>query len=105
DASPNKEESVEADIQWNRIVELEIVPHPNLEHPESIAIDYAMKEGVLHLNVRAAMAGYLLRLWRIDCSKEHNLMGKEFQLWLQNWQALYGVTSADLAPGYSNTSL
>lgn len=101
DVSPH--ESKESDIQWNRIVELELVPHPNpknLAHPETIARDFHMEEGVLRLQVRAAVAGYLLRQWNIDCSEDHSLKGREYQLCLCNHPTLYGVKSAFLAPGY-----
>ena len=102
-------ESKEADIQWNRIVELEIVPHPALMHPEAIAMDYGMQEDMqgnsknkqLNINVRAAVAGYLLRRWNIDCSEKHSLKGNEYHLWLKNYPALYGVENLVIAPGYN----
>ncbi len=97
-------ETREADIQWNRIVELEIVPHPALKHPETIIMDYAMqgtkKTAQLNINVRAAVAGYLLRRWNIDCSENHALKGMEYHLWLKNHLALYGVENLVIAPGY-----
>lgn len=89
-----------ADIQWNRIVELDLVPHPNQEHLEIIENDYGMTGGVLHLKLRAAVSGYVLRQWIVDCSSEHSLQGKEYRLWLRNHLALYSVSSAKLAPGY-----
>ncbi len=100
-------EMKEADNQWNRIVELEIIPHPALEHPETIALDYGMttsgsKTPLLNINVRAAVAGYLLRRWNIDCSEKHSLKGHEYHLWLKNYQALYGVDNLVIAPGYSS---
>ncbi len=93
-------ESREFDIQWNRIVELEIVPHPHLKHVETIELDYDMLDGLMKVNVRATQAGYLLRLWNVDCSKEHVLKGNEYHLWLKNSEALYGVDNLMLAPGY-----
>lgn len=99
------QETKEADNQWNRVVELEIVPHPNTEnlaHPETIELDYHMADGVLHLQLRAAIVGFLLRLWLVDCSENHCLTGHEYQLWLRNNPTLYGVESAFLAPGYTN---
>jgi len=97
-------ETREADNQWNRIVELEIVPHPSLKHPETIAMDYAMQgnknNAQLNINVRAAVAGYLLRRWNIDCSADHSLKGMEYHLWLKNHPALYGVENLVIAPGY-----
>ncbi len=95
-------ESKECDIQWNRIVELQIIAHPNLKFPETIEHEYDMKDGILHLNVRAAVAGYVLRRWNIDCSQDHSLTGFEFHLWLKNWRALYGVENLVLAPGYKS---
>ncbi len=94
----------ESDNQWNRVVELDLVPHPNQAHQEAIALDHAMTEGVLRLSVRAAVAGYLLRLWNIDCSPDHRLKGDEYQLWLKNTLTLYGVDSRSLAPGYIEVS-
>lgn len=87
------------DRQWNRFVELELVPHPRIEHSEAIELDYGMTGGVLKVEIRAATAGYLLRQWHVDCSTEHALMGFEYQLWLRNSQALYGVTNLSIAPG------
>ena len=102
---PLKEhENREHDIQWNRIVELEIVPHPKLKHPKTIETDYAMENGVLKVNVRAAVAGYVLRRWNVDCSEKHSMDGPEYHLWLINRQALYGVENLVIAPGYSQSN-
>ena len=101
DSKIEEHESKDADIQWNRIVELEIVPHPALKHPETIAMDYCMRDKQLNINVRAAVAGYLLRRWNIDCSENHSLKGNEYHLWLKNYPALYGVENLVIAPGYN----
>lgn len=108
DSEPQEHETREADIQWNRIVEMELVAHPKLPHPETIEMDYAMQDGVLKVNVRAAVAGYVLRRWNVDCTEDHSLRGTgnnsqkgaEYHLWLRNRQALYGVQNLVLAPGY-----
>lgn len=88
------------DIQWNRIVELDLVPHPARSSNELVQRDYGMKDGVLHLKLRAAMAGYVLRQWHVDCSPNHSINDEAFRLWLSDPLALYGVESAKLAPGY-----
>lgn len=95
-------EEAASDIQWSRIVELELVPHPKENHPEIVAMDYGMskEEPVLKVRVRAALAGYFLRQWSVDCSEDHCLDGPEIRLWLRNPLALYGVESSNLAPGY-----
>ncbi len=100
DEKPEDHELSEADIQWNRVVEMNLVAHPNLPHPETIEMDYAMQDGVLKVNVRAAAAGYVLRRWNVDCTEDHSLKGAEYHLWLKNWQALYGVENLVIVPGY-----
>lgn len=98
-------ERPDQDIQWNRITELELVPHPaNVQHPDTIEAEYDMDGGVLKVRARAAMAGYLLRRWNVDCTDDHSLKGGEYHLWLRNRQTLYGVTNLVLAPGYGEPS-
>ncbi len=98
---PEEREMSDQDIQWNRIVELELVPHPaNVQHPDTIEADYGMEGGVLRTRVRAALAGYLLRRWNVDCTENHSLKGAEFHLWLRNHLSLVDVANLSLAPGY-----
>lgn len=92
-------ELLPADVQWARIVEMEVVPHPGVRWAKAIESDYAMEDGVLRLRSRAALAGYLLRRWSIDCSPDHSLDPASHHLWLRNTQTLYGVESAVFAPG------
>src|SRR5262249_3711169 len=94
------EERPDQDDQWNRVIELELVPHPEHPRPEVVLMDYDMPDGVLRVKVRAANAGYILRRWNIDCSPDHNQRGLEFALWLRDPLALYGANNAQLAPGY-----
>lgn len=93
-------EMSDQDIQWTRIVELELVPHPDQPRPEITEMDYNMQGGVLRMKLRAATAGYILRIWSVDCSPEHSLRGPEYRLWLRDHLAMYGVKNAILAPGY-----
>jgi hypothetical protein len=97
-------EDLKHDIQWNRIVEMELVPHPAIEHKRPIELDYDMTNGVRKQNVRAAVAGYVLRRWNVDCTEDHSLTGAEYHLWLRNRAALYGVENLRLAPGYMKNS-
>ena len=101
DSTLNEAEQSTHDEQWNTIISLELVPHPNLKHQEAIALDYAMNDGLKTIQVRAAMAGYLLRLWNVDCSADHHLTGAEYQLWLRNSACLAVAHNALLAPGVS----
>lgn len=90
------------DNQWMRKMELHIVPHPtNVKFPQAIELDYGMDNGTLHLTVRAALVGYLLRRWNVDCTEDASLTGGEYQLWLQNRQTLYGAENLTIAPGYT----
>lgn len=88
------------DRQWNRFVELELVPHPRIKHREAIELDYGMVDGCLKVEVRAALTGYLLRQWHVDCSSKHELNQITHHLALKNFGALYGVVNLTLAPGY-----
>lgn len=100
DGEPQVNERPDNDIQWTRIVELDFVPHPRLERPEIIKMDYGMAEGSMRLRVRAAVAGYMLLRWSVDCSPDHCLTEEQYRLWLSDPLALYGVENARLAPGY-----
>lgn len=102
DSPVAKEETVEHDVQWSRIIELELVPHPKHTRPEVVRMDYDMPDGKLQVKVRAANAGYILRRWNVDCSPDHHLEGPEFALWLPDPLALYGASNAHLAPGYKD---
>ena len=100
DEAPKVGERPDDDIQWTRIVEIELVPHPDQPRPEITARDYGFTGGVLALKLRAATAGYMLRRWSVDCSPDHRLRAPEYRLWLKDHLALYGVKNALLAPGY-----
>lgn len=92
------EEDREADDQWMRIVELELVPHPGHARPEAVAMDYAMADGVLRARLRAALVGYALQHWGVDATPDHSLAPERHQLWLRNGAALYGVENLAIAP-------
>ena len=100
DEEPQANEQPDNDIQWTRIVELDFVPHPRLERPEIIKMDYGMTDGSIRMRVRAAVAGYMLLRWSVDCSPDHRLKEEQYRLWLSDPLALYGVENAKLAPGY-----
>lgn len=89
------------DNQWMRKMDLHLVPHPiNVKYPQAIELDYGMDKGMLQLTVRAALVGYLLRRWNVDCTEDSSLKGGEYQLWLKNRQTLYGAENLTIAPGY-----
>ncbi|MES2838867.1 MAG: WYL domain-containing protein [Pseudomonadota bacterium] len=103
DSPLKREETAEADVQWSRIIELELVPHPDHARPEVVRMDYGLAPGeALKVRVRAANAGYMLRRWSVDCSSDHRLRGLEYALWLRDPLSLYGASNAQLAPGYKD---
>lgn len=99
-AAVQTHERQSADAQWLQMVELNLVPHPAHKHPESVERDFGMTKSMLKVTTRAAMAGYVLRQWQVDCSPEASLQGGQYRLRLENLDVLEDVRSADLAPGY-----
>lgn len=99
-SSAQPHERPEHDVQWSRIIELELVVHPAAERPEVIAQEFGLEDGGKHVNVRATHAGYLLRLWNVDCSPDHSLKGKEYALCLRDPLVLHAAESALMAPGF-----
>lgn len=97
--SPAPDEEREADEQWMRIVRLELAPHPGVTRPEAIERDYAMRDGVLQVRLRAALCGYSLLHWSVDATPDHRLDPARHHLWLRNRPALYGVENLAIAPG------
>lgn len=94
-------EQVELDQEWQRLISLQLVPHPKyVQHPTAIEMDYGMENNQLLIEVRAAMAGYLLRRWNVDCTEQGTLPGTEYQLWLQNRFTLRNIDNLAIAPGY-----
>ena len=94
------DERAVADEQWNRMVELTLVPHPQLTHKGPVEADYDMRNGTLSVTCRAAVADYALRRWGVDCSEGYYLDPAEYQLALGNRGALAQTDSAAIAPGY-----
>lgn len=98
----NEFEMANMDEQWNRKVVLEIIPHPRLQHKQTIEKDYCMINGIKAIEVRAALAGYLLRRWNVDCSEHHSLTGDEYHLALKNVDSLSSdIDNIMLAPGFN----
>ncbi|RUO55528.1 WYL domain-containing protein [Pseudidiomarina homiensis] len=103
DAAPAPHEEAEADHEWQRMIPLQLTPHPhNIDYPKAIEMDYGMRNSLLSVEVRAAMAGYLLRRWNVDCTTNAALRGPEYQLWLQNRTTLMDVGNLAIAPGYDS---
>jgi hypothetical protein len=100
DTTIEKAERPESDDQWTRMLALDLIPHPKQQRPEIVAHDFGMKNGVLTIRVGAAVAGYLLQQWNVDCSPTQMLDPTVYRLALKDPLQLYGVKSAEIAPGF-----
>ncbi|MGK0270177.1 MAG: hypothetical protein ACI88H_000820 [Cocleimonas sp.] len=89
-----------SDNQWNKIVTVVLKPHPSIKIHQAIELDYDMANGQLKLEVRAALLGYLLRQWNVDCSSYASLTSGQHHLWLSNVKELESLSSMTITPGY-----
>ncbi|WP_105255655.1 WYL domain-containing protein [Pseudoalteromonas sp. T1lg75] len=99
ETEPKSNELVDMDSAWNSLCELQLVPHPRLPHSKAIEMDYGMTKGMLRLEVRAALANYLLRQWNVDCTDNATLTGDEYQLYLKNKNSLVDLIDFSITPG------
>jgi predicted DNA-binding transcriptional regulator YafY len=89
------------DTEWNSEVRLVLVPHPSLVNANPIILDYAMQDGEHRVTVKAALLGYFLRHWNVDCSPENKLLeGKQYHLWLKNNEVILSYPQRVFAPGF-----
>lgn len=100
-AEAQPHEAVSADLEWNKQVDLVLIVHPAVDHPEIVQRDFGMRRGELHVTVRAAIAGYVLQLWNVDCSPDRRLDPTIHRLCLKNLKSLTGTKSIEIAPGFS----
>ncbi|WP_394203661.1 WYL domain-containing protein [Shewanella waksmanii] len=92
-------ETADKDSNWQNMVELKLIPHPSLAHGEAIALDYQMENGSKLVQTRAALAGYLLRQWSVDCSVKHQITTGVCQLALANPEVLANIEHLAIVPG------
>jgi hypothetical protein len=80
------ESSREFDEDWMEQVTLELIPHPGLEEKKRLTLlmDYGAEDGVITIEVRRALLGYLLHRLRVDTSPEHSLNPEAHQLIVAN---------------------
>lgn len=96
-------ESIAHDHDWQRIVSLELIPHPRASYGRAIELDYGLESGEsIKLSVRAVMAGYLLRRWGVDCSPKATLHPDEYQLALRDPEWVANQVNLSIAPGFND---
>jgi|DeeseametaMP0747_FD_contig_101_309025_length_1746_multi_4_in_0_out_0_1 hypothetical protein len=95
------EELAYRDEEWNRILTAKLVPHPEFGNKEFVKLDYNFGDNEdIEIKVRAAIAGYLFRLWNVDCTSDHSLRRKSHHLWLKNYEDFPdSIESMFMAPG------
>ena len=91
----------QADEEWNRQVDLALIVHPGVDHPEVVQRDFGMRRGELRVTVRAAIAGYVLQLWNVDCSPDRSLDPAIHRLCLKDPKTVTGTKSVEIAPGFT----
>jgi len=72
------------DEEWSNEVILILIPHPKIEHPETIRMDYDIKDGDKHVKLKICLVGYFLRHWNIDFSDDASGNPRAQQLFLNN---------------------
>jgi hypothetical protein len=95
------EQRASYDEQFNRLVTLVLMVHPGIQKAQAIEMDYAMQSGEKLMQVRAALASYILRHWQVDCSFEHRILNQGCQLALKNHEVLDSIENPQLAPGFT----
>lgn len=93
-------EGATADDQWPQVVRLSLIPHPKITHQSAIEANYLMKGRRIEVSCRAAVTGYMLKRWGVDCSAGSSLNPEEYPPTLQNIETLANAERADSAPGY-----
>lgn len=85
DSEPPKDGEMSADDEkWNKIVGLNLLPHPTLEYPEATMMEYGVQGGgSLKMTCREALMSQLLEHWRVDSGEVPATEPGKYQLWLE----------------------
>jgi len=80
------ESSAQYDEEWVETLTLELTPHPELPEKKqlNLLMDYGTADGVITLEVRRALLGYLLQQLSVDTTADHSLNPHAYQLIVAN---------------------
>jgi len=81
------ESSVQYDEDWTETVSLKLAPHSGLDElkRDSLLLDYGVaSEGVIEVEVRRALLGYVLQRMNVDTTPDHAMNPNAYQLMLLN---------------------
>ena len=80
------ESSAQYDDDWVETVSLQLAPHAGLDAAkrENLLLDYGAAGGVIELDVRRALLGYVLQRLNVDTTLDHGMNPETCQLMLLN---------------------
>ena len=80
------ESSAQYDDDWVETVSLQLAPHAGLDKAkqENLLLDYGAAGGVIQLDVRRALLGYVLQRLNVDTTPDHGMSPETCQLMLLN---------------------
>lgn len=80
------ESSQTYDDDWMELITLKLKAHPALNEKQSMALnyDYDIQDGVIELQVRRALVGYLLQQMKVDTTIDASLNPNAYQLVVDN---------------------
>jgi len=80
------ESSQSYDEDWVELISLKLKAHPGLNEKQSSALnyDYDIQDGVIELQVRRALVGYLLQQMKVDTTADYSLNPNAYQLVISN---------------------
>ena len=80
------ESSAEYDEAWMDMIPLQLAPHPGLDARQQriLELDYGMTDGIVTLDLRRAMVGYVLQQLAVDSSADHSLNPSAYPLIVLN---------------------
>lgn len=105
-SKPDESELQVFDSSWVEEVVMRLVPHPSKKEIHALLVkEYSMKNNVLEVKCKKALAAYLLDSWNVDASREAKLYGHHIYLHLSNCDEVAPqVENMFLAPGYDDTA-
>jgi hypothetical protein len=80
------ESSAQYDDDWMELITLLLAPHPGLSDQKrnSLLLDYRCEKGMIELQVRRALIGYVLQRLSVDTTEDHHLNPDAHQLVILN---------------------
>jgi len=90
------------DSEWENEVLITLGPHPKAQNQDALRGDLGLTDKpVRNIQVREALAGFVLTDLRVDCSIEASLDPHEYYLRLLNRHELEQFDSMHISPGFS----